>query len=206
MSFTLKKINSLLVACIIAVTAVGAIPQTTTPPDTAITCTTIATGLLSGTNGESVGWLFDGLDALNYDTRTTGTVNVEFQACTPNPGGFANAAGGDISGHVFLSDFNQCLGVPDELLLTISKVDCSLVNDDQQFIQAWVFNNGQITWSGHTTADGTVIEGGDCGTDGAGQYGYEAVKKPLGEPNLGGQEVKCISSKTAARAFPFILA
>ncbi|KAF9482088.1 hypothetical protein BDN70DRAFT_875556 [Pholiota conissans] len=205
MAFTLNKINSVVVACIIAATAVGAAPQTTTPPPT-MSCTTIASGLLSGTNGETVGWLFDGLDNLIYDTRTTGTLSVEFQACTPNPGGFANTAGGQISGHLFVPSFNQCLGVPDEVFLEIGKVDCSDVNDDNQWIQAWVFNNGQITWSGHTTADGSVIEGGDCGTDGIGQYGYEAVKKPLGEPNMGSQEVKCISSKTAARSFPFKLA
>ncbi|KAF5322292.1 hypothetical protein D9619_000502 [Psilocybe cf. subviscida] len=197
--------NRSYLACLLAAAVAYAIPQVTTPPTT-VTCTTIASGLLSGTNGETVGWFFDGLDALNYDTRTTGTVNVEFQACTPNPGSFANTPGGQISGHMFLPDFNQCLGVPDDVLLTLSKVDCSLVNDVTQPPIAWVDLNGAYTWSGTTTADHSVIEGGDCGTDGIGQYGYEAVKKPLGVPNLGGQEMKCISSKTAARAFPFKLA
>ncbi|KAF8974265.1 hypothetical protein BDZ97DRAFT_1911465 [Flammula alnicola] len=176
----------LLILCVVAVTSVVAIPQAV-PPST-VTCSTIATGLLSGTNGETVGWLFDGIDNLNFDTRTTGTVNVEFQGCTPNPGGFANVAGGQISGHMFLPDFNQCLGVPDDVLLTISKVNCTTTNDATQPPISWVFNNGQITWSGVTTADGSVIQGGDCGTDGVGQYGYEAAKKPLGQPNLGGQE------------------
>ncbi|KAF8955621.1 hypothetical protein BDZ97DRAFT_2080473 [Flammula alnicola] len=197
------KFNNLFFVCLIAVTTVAALPQVT--PPTTVTCTTIASGLLSGTNGETVGWGFDGIDDVVYDTRTTGTVNVEFQACTPNPGGFANIPGGQISGHFFLPDFNQCLGVPDDVLLGLSKIACSDVNDATQPPLAWVYNNGQITWSGITTADGTVIEGGDCGTDGVGQYGYEAVKKPLGVPNTGAVEMKCISSKTAARAFPFKL-
>ncbi|PPQ90363.1 hypothetical protein CVT25_007765 [Psilocybe cyanescens] len=202
MSFKAFKI---LVACAIAATKCAALPQAAPPAPVAVTCSTIASGLLSGQNGETVGWFFDGLDALNFDTRTNGSISVEFQGCTPNPGGFANIPGGQISGHLFLPEFNQCMGVPDDVLLTLSKVDCSTANDATQPPITWVFNNGQITWSGISTPDGSVIQGGDCGTDGLGQYGYEAVKKPLGVPNLGGQEVKCISSKTAARAFPFIL-
>ncbi|KJA30003.1 hypothetical protein HYPSUDRAFT_1062596 [Hypholoma sublateritium FD-334 SS-4] len=202
------KIIKIFASCVIAALACAALPQVAPPaPPTVsnVTCSTVASGLLSGQNGEIVGWFFDGLDALNFDTRTTGSINVEFQGCTPNPGGFLNIPGGQISGHVFLPDFNQCMGVPDDVLLTISKVNCTTTDDATQPPITWVFDNGQITWSGISTPDGSVIQGGDCGTDGLGQYGYEAAKKPLGTPNLGGQEVKCISSKTAARTFPFIL-
>ncbi len=112
---------------------------------------------------EIIGWFFDGLDALNFDTRTTGSINVEFQGCTPNPDGFLNTPGGQISGkqhnknkasayslcqlgQIFLPDFNQCMGVPDDVLLTIAKVNCSTINDATQPPITWVFDNGQITW------------------------------------------------------------
>ena len=51
-----------------------------------------------------------------------------------------------IQGHMFLPDFNQCLGVPDDVLLALSKVDCSLVNDATQPPIAWVDLNGAFTW------------------------------------------------------------
>lgn len=118
MSFKAVKV---LVSIAIATVACTALPQASPPAAPAtVTCSTVATGLLSSLNDSkdiqlfgceiylncifpvTTGWFFDGLNALNFDTRTTGTINVEFQGCTPNPGGFANTPGGQISGKASL--------------------------------------------------------------------------------------------------------
>lgn len=111
------KAAKILVYITIFAVVCTALPETASPAGPAtMTCSTVATGLLCSLNESkdvrlfgratylnstslvTTAFLFNGPNALNFDTRINGTINVEFQGCAPNPGRISNTPGGQNNG------------------------------------------------------------------------------------------------------------
>jgi len=121
-------------------------------------CTTIASGTLRTTNGQNVHF------ADNTLTYGSTALEVEFQSCQPNFGGYDGQGGRPVGGHIYVPSTEKCLtiasGAP--IPFTVSQQTCETVDDSRQtfsnFIQQ---SDGKIYYVGNTQVDGSLIFHGD---------------------------------------------
>jgi len=116
-------------------------------------CTTIATGNLRTTNGQtfqlSGGQLVFG-----------GSLQVEFQSCQPNFGLFDGQNGTPVGGHIYIPSTQQCLTVPTigTVPFTVGQQPCEFSDDSRQVFTNFVKqSDGKIYYVGGTQADGSYI-------------------------------------------------
>ncbi|KAF8315018.1 hypothetical protein DL93DRAFT_2167053 [Clavulina sp. PMI_390] len=123
-------------------------------------CTTVATGNLRTSKGVELGFVGSTLEF-------GGPLEVEFQSCTPNFGGYTGTDNTPIEGHIYIPSTGKCLttnsatsasGPP----FVFEQDDCYYSDDSGQFSSSFIKqSDGSIYYAGVTQADGSIIAWGD---------------------------------------------
>jgi hypothetical protein len=121
--------------------------------------TTIAKGTLRSTTGHD-------LHFVGGDLSFGGSLQVEFNSCQPNFGGFDGKDGRPVGGHIYVPSQGKCLttstvkGPP----FTFSLAECEYSDDSSQTFSNFVKqSDGKIYYVGGTQVDGSYIfEGNVC--------------------------------------------
>ncbi|KZT54300.1 hypothetical protein CALCODRAFT_485669 [Calocera cornea HHB12733] len=192
--FTLALLAALL-------PALSALPLTTRTVGTE-TCTTLASGVLSGGAIADHPQNFFIWDSVLYYGGEDG-LEVEFQACSPNFEGIPQNATLQ-TGHLYVPYLQQCLsvdppnGTPPHVL---TAEPCTYSEDSGQILQQWWWVNGtsgvEYVWAGFTDNHGNVQNGATCSS---GTFGYAAGSDLATPPSEGVAQIVCTQD---AGAQPF---
>jgi hypothetical protein len=154
-SFTFASLSAIVISAL-AIAGVQAAPVARDVPTSK--CTTIASGQLKTTNGHT-------FEYATSELRFGGSLEVEFQSCQPNFGGYDGKDGRPIGGHIYVPEAKKCLtaypsntGPPFKFNLD----NCYFSDDSGQVYSNFIKqSDGKIYYVGINQADGSEIFWGD---------------------------------------------